>query len=628
MKLIKDFIKGMALLCLPLCLVACSDENDSLANEKSHVTFSIDEFEVVVPARTTTDPNNNYAITWASGDVIGIFPREGYQEPFTIPTEQVGKTYATFDGGYWAMKTGLTYNAYYPFDKANFDSADMKTQIPVDYTGQKQEGTECGIGAYDYTYSDWTTATGSAINFSFHHIGAIIVFHLKYPATAAYTQLVLSADASVIPTKGTYDLTATTVGFQATEYASSLSMTLNDCSGTADANGVFYMMLPPMDLSSNEVIATLTSNTGTAYNYSLDVSTIIKGKKYELTGELIDSEAGGSTDGWEDNEEVEETDTIPYVTFTADTAEVLNMSSAVETLEYSVNGGEWATLGTRAVLFGGENGNLRLRGKSSVGTNGAYIVFNEEHPVSCSGDIRTLIDYENYQTVYTGNAKFNSLFSGGSKLTTAPELPAMDLAEGCYSSMFWCCASLVTAPELPATTLAKDCYRSMFLGCSNLTTAPELPATTLAEYCYTNMFTQCTNLTTAPELPATTLAVDCYSNMFTCCSSLTTLPQLPATNLAAYCYRGMFSQCENLTTAPELPAAVLTEGCYGGMFDDCSKLNHVTMLATDISATDCLTNWLENVSSSGTFIKAAEMTILPEGTSGIPSGWTVKDYSE
>ena len=36
----------------------------------------------------------------------------------------------------------------------------------------------------------------------------------------------------------------------------------------------------------------------------------------------------------------------------------------------------------------------------------------------------------------------------------------------------------------------------MFNGCTSLTTAPELPATTLANGCYSNMFRNCSNLNT------------------------------------------------------------------------------------------------------------------------------------
>jgi len=52
------------------------------------------------------------------------------------------------------------------------------------------------------------------------------------------------------------------------------------------------------------------------------------------------------------------------------------------------------------------------------------------------------------------------------------------------------------------------------------------------------------------------------------------------------------------------------------------------MLATDISAKNCLYRWVRQVCSSGTFVKAPEMESLPTGISGIPSNWTVKNYGE
>ena len=181
---------------------------------------------------------------------------------------------------------------------------------------------------------------------------------------------------------------------------------------------------------------------------------------------------------------------------------------------------------------------------------------------------------------------------------------------------------------LPATTLASKCYQYMFQDCTSLVSAPELPATTLATYCYQYMFEGCTSLVSATELPATTLANYCYDNMFGGCSNLTTAPELPATTLADYCYYYMFSSCTSLTTAPELPATTLADYCYRYMFSNCSKLNNITMLATDISAKECLYYWVNNVSSSGTFIKHPSMTKLSTGISGIPSGWTVEDYSQ
>ena len=283
---------------------------------------------------------------------------------------------------------------------------------------------------------------------------------------------------------------------------------------------------------------------------------------------------------------------MPYVTFTADAAQTLTMSKAVYSLEYSVNGGDWNWLGTTTVTFGGNYGTLYLRGKSATGTANsnedyAQILFGNDTPVACSGDIRTLVDYESYDNLDTSIAKFCYLFSGCSNLTTAPNLPATTLAEYCYYYMFKDCTSLTTAPKLPATTLAEGCYVHMFNGCTSLTAAPELPATTLAESCYAHMFNGCTSLTAAPELPATTLAGGCYTQMFYGCTSLTTAPELPATTLAGGCYTQMFEGCTSLTTAPELPATTLVDGCYLGMFYGCTSLTTAPELPATTLAESC-----------------------------------------
>ena len=68
---------------------------------------------------------------------------------------------------------------------------------------------------------------------------------------------------------------------------------------------------------------------------------------------------------------------------------------------------------------------------------------------------------------------------------------------------------------------------------------------------------------------------------------------LPATTLAINCYRSMFEGCTNLEAGPVLPAPTLVNSCYLSMFKNCSKLASVTCLATNISASACLTGWLD-----------------------------------
>ena len=279
-------------------------------------------------------------------------------------------------------------------------------------------------------------------------------------------------------------------------------------------------------------------------------------------------------------------DDIPYLKFEAEAEQTFTMSQAVATLEYSVNGGEWKELGTNTVVFGGDNGALRLRGNSLNGTasdiwNISTISFGTEIDVCCSGDIRTLLDYNNYGIVSTANARFIRLFGDCYQLVSTPDLPAIDLAERCYNDMFVNCTGLTEAPALPATILAETCYCGMFLGCTSLTTAPELPATTLAHNCYSGMFSGCTSLTTTPELPATTLADGCYGSMFYGCTSLTTTTTLPAMDLAECCYEYMFNGCIRLTETPVLPATTLAGNCYWGMFEGCVGL----IVAPELPAT-------------------------------------------
>lgn len=212
-----------------------------------------------------------------------------------------------------------------------------------------------------------------------------------------------------------------------------------------------------------------------------------------------------------------------------------------------------------------------------------------------------------------------------------------DLSEKGYA--FWClferCFGLTSIDNLalPATTLSEGCYAAMFDSCELLTSIPSglLPATTLADDCYKQMFRGCTSLTSIPSglLPATTLEKMCYSAMFGSCASLASVPSglLPATTLAEYCYNSMFAYCASLTTAPDLPATTLAPICYDRMFQDCASLNSITCLATDISASGCTGLWVRNVAASGTFIKAASMTSWTNGEDGIPSGWTVVNYS-
>lgn len=101
---------------------------------------------------------------------------------------------------------------------------------------------------------------------------------------------------------------------------------------------------------------------------------------------------------------------------------------------------------------------------------------------------------------------------------------------------------------------------------------------------------------------------------------------LPVSDLPEYAYFCLFYDCSSLIKAPTLISKKPSASSYGVMFNNCSSLKEVTCLATDISAANCTSNWLNGVAATGTFYKDPSMSSWPEGKSGIPSGWTVKDY--
>lgn len=389
------------------------------------------------------------------------------------------------------------------------------------------------------------------------------------------------------------------------------------------------------------VVKTASLEAGKSYTYNLTVG---KNKITVNDVTVADWNTGNITGG---NTDVK--DKTPYVTFSAPAEQTFKMvcygGYKISNLQYSVNFGDWKEVkANEGVTFGGQKGGLRLRGKNVKGTadsndtriystitftfdNNKENNVNTNVMVACTGDIRTLLDYDHYETVSTSEARFVKLFNNCQALTSAPKLPATDIASDCYNSMFYYCRYLKNAPELPATILKDQCYQNMFYACVSLTSAPKLPATKLAFNCYANMFSYCYSLKEAPELPATTLAWQCYQDMFTNCS-FSKAPKLPAEIMKTNCYAGMFTRCTNLTEAPELPAQQLASFCYSRMFEGCTKLSTVTMLAPSgkiSEATNCYYNWLLNAGTSATSrkLKLLDKNAYDATKAQLPTEWQI-----
>ena len=433
-------------------------------------------------------------------------------------------------------RSNLTFNCWYP--------ADGKNTATVGYLTADQSSEEL-IAKSDYMNA--TTVLQSAdeaLNFNLERKTARLILKISgltdVSGTIKHVRIVSKASTAA-GEANTIDITP--FAQKGEGEIGGIGTTYTALVAPGEVVAKFYFT----DDMSDAKPLTMTTNVttaGSSYIYNLNV---IKRTKIEVTGITAGPwTANGTTTG--------DLTPIPYVTFKAKAEQKFKMTTkdySISGLEYSVNGCDWKDVeADTEVPFGGENGTLRLRGTNINGTATGvsqystikFTVANVN--VACTGDIRTLLNWKNYTTVDTQNARF------------------------CY--LFKDCAVLTSAPALPATNLAEKCYASMFKGCTNLETAPALPATYLAGYCYFYMFADCKNLNTAPELPATHY-------------------------LALFCYYGMFQGCSSLQKAPDLSATDLRYNCYTYMFNGCTNLTSVTMLApSDQISGDYFTDWLKN----------------------------------
>ena len=613
----KKTIKLLCTWAAGLLLAGCSSEADmsKLMDWQSnpdavHFTASVNNATTRTNPAATDDAqtkfNENDQVTVSNN---GNQADYAYKEKSWGPA--IADKYLLWD------RSNLTFNCWYP--------ADGNNTATIGYLNADQSSAEL-MAQSDYMNAEKTLTTADdPLNFNLVRKTARIILKIsgfteqfESTATIKHVRIVSKASTAADETN-TIDITPLTSGGGGvgTTYTALV------------APGKVVAKLYFSDNTSTEEPVTMTTTVttaGSSYIYNLNVGK----KKIEVTGITAGAwTADGTTTG---------DLIIPYVTFKAEQPQTFKMTAqygyTISGLEYSVNGGEWKkVVADTGVDFGGDKGNLRLRGTNHNGTadDSGYstITFTKDALVACTGDIRTLLDWKNYSTVETQNARFCNLFEGRSVLTSAPELPATMLANNCYSAMFSGCTSLKSAPKLPATTLAIGCYSNMFSDCTSLTSAPTLSATTLADYCYNGMFSGCTSLKSAPTLSATTLAESCYNEMFNGCKSLKSAPTLSATTLAESCYSGMFNGCTSLESAPKLPATTLAigcysymfsnctslksaptlsattlaESCYSGMFYSCTILTSVTMLAPKDQITskeDCCSGWLEDAGTRAT----------------------------
>ena len=505
----KLYMIALAAMTMILALSSCSESEDLLS------AFHSDPNAVRITAQVGKASANGFTRSFPLGDAEG---QKKFNNGDEISVKADGQDAVTYqlNGNEWQPQGGkflkwesdkMNFTAYYP---ASFDGNLDKVILPAEYD-------EASLAANDFMsyYGLHSNTNGNQLTLTMNRKMARVVVEID--------------------------------GFK-DQYAGATVNSLSICGIKAykHGDGKFYALIKPCEAQNSATFISLDvaegeSKTTTEKLTGIPSLTAGKSYTYKLTvGKDKVSVSGIYVADWTTGDitggKTEECPT-PYVTFKAEAEQKFMMTTeggyTFSNLEYSVNNSEWASvaIGTE-IPFGGAKGDLRLRGINPNGTaTGLYacstIKFTEANVnVACTGDIRTLQDWKNYNIVETRNARFCYLFLNCSVLTSAPELPATELEDLCYYGMFYGCTSLTAAPELPATELEDRCYSTMFEKCTSLKSAPELPATKLASFCYYEMFYGCTSLTSAPKLSAIELAEACYCKIFCGCKNLSSITML------------------------------------------------------------------------------------------------------
>ena len=452
-----------------LLLTGCSTESDSSDwNEQADVVriaASVGTTTRTLPDGITETEQQQFV----NNDKIAVeatYTINGTNETKAVQYQYADGQWNSVDGDFltWRKKaTAFQFKSFYPADGTNSLTAGC---VYADQT------TTAAMAKSDYMTATVNTTTRPAdcmLRLGLDRQTARLILNIKkiateFPAGTKIDHVVVVSSKSIPASSQQVEICPKQQGDggETTTYTALVS---------PDAIAVkIYMTADGTPLTAK----TATLEKGKSYTYDLTVGK----NKIDIEGIKVND--------WNNGETINggKTGNYPYVTFHANVGQTFKMTTknyTISGLEYSVNDGEWKkVVADEEVSFGGIDGTLRLRGTNIYGTASSMseystITFDPESDVVyCDGDIRTLLDYKNYKTVDTQNARFCNLFKSCTLLASAPELPATTLANECYSSMFEGCANLINAPALPAETLADGCYSWMFSGCLRLSTVKML----------------------------------------------------------------------------------------------------------------------------------------------------------
>lgn len=255
----------MASMCTLAVLAACSETSEELVPEvKGEGVYATIEQPVSVDTKSLAYENGKLVFTWAEGEKVVVF---GNKDAASFNSLTSGEKSTELESEGFTLKDNVNYYACLP--AYTIPAATQSTSVPVTFMGQRQtaNGNSDHLKSFDYACASATKAAGeNSISFELkNQVAWIVLDHTFTDATNNVTSVTINADEDLFVTKGTLDVTTSTI----TEGTKDRKITLN--LGEEGGNGLSFaageafrgfFTLNPVDLSRKTLTFTATTKSG------------------------------------------------------------------------------------------------------------------------------------------------------------------------------------------------------------------------------------------------------------------------------------------------------------------------------------------------------------------------------
>lgn len=255
----------MAAMCALSVLAACSETSEELVPEvKGEGVYATIEQPVSVDTKSLAYENGKLVFTWAEGEKVVVF---GNKDAASFNSLTSGEKSTKLESEGFTLKDNVNYYACLP--AYTIPAATQSTSVPVTFMGQRQtaNGNSDHLKSFDYACASATKAAGeNSISFELkNQVAWIVLDHTFTDATNNVTSVTINTDKDLFVTKGTLDVTTSTI----TEGTKDRKITLN--LGEEGGNGLSFaageafrgfFTLNPVDLSGKTLTFTATTKSG------------------------------------------------------------------------------------------------------------------------------------------------------------------------------------------------------------------------------------------------------------------------------------------------------------------------------------------------------------------------------